>query len=202
MIARTSNSRNHFIDTNVLLSHANTDSHEFSADIASILHDATGSSPSRTLWISHVLFGELRPSSFVSQQRFKDVEDLARYIRSIATVVNPDFNTMLRAARLRDVSWARPNRAPAEKPRCMTLGDAMHIASALWVKEASKVPDLEFLTFDNSADANVETDPGTKALPLLSIENYCDGISGLEDVAAVLRLPRIRPVLRQGTLGV
>lgn len=79
----------------------------------------------------------------------------------------------------------------------MTLGDAIHLVSALVVKEVHDVPDLEFLTFDNSAGRSVETDPGAKALPILSLEEFTHGISGDPDVFAVMALPRLRPILKQ-----
>lgn len=203
MKARISSSSNHFLDTNVVLRHANDDSGEFASDVARILAEATGTAPSRKLWVSHVLFGELREKSFKSG-RFKDVTELARYIRSIATVVTPDPSAMLRVARLRNFDWSRPpsKKAKQEKPRCMTLGDAIHLVSALLVKEAHGVSDLEFMTFDNSAGKTVETDPGTKALPILSLEDFTHGISGDPDVFAVMGLPRLRPILKQISLDI
>lgn len=201
MNLRTSSIFNHFIDTNVLLQHANNDSGIYSDDIATILAEATGTAPKRKLWVSSVLFAELRPSSFAAG-KFGDIEDLARYIRSIATIVSPDPNTMLRAARLRDLKWARANRHKDEIRRCMTLGDAMHLVSALWVKEADRVPDLEFLTFDNKSEKSPEADSDTKTLPLLSLDDYTDGLGNDPDVAAVVRLPRIRPILGQSRLDV
>lgn len=198
MTVRTSNSKNHFIDTNVLLQHANDDSGPCAADIAKIISESTGKTPTRKLWVSHVIFGELRPRSF-RPGKFKDVNELARYIHSIATVVTPDPNMMLRAARLRDLSWKRERPVKNEKPRCLTLGDSIHLVSALWVKEVTNVSDLEFLTFDNSADKSVETDRGTKALPLLSLENYTFDLTG-PDVTALISLPRLRPVLKQAPM--
>jgi predicted nucleic acid-binding protein len=196
--ARLSSSSNHFIDTNVLLRHANNDSGEFSSDVAAILADAVGLTPKRRLWVSSVLFAELRPSSFQPGQ-FENVAALARYIHSIATVVTPDTNAMLQAARLRDVDWWRPpaKRAKEEKPRRLTLGDALHLTCALWVKVGSGVEDLEFLTFDNGKTKSSESDPGTKSLPLLTLEDYCHGISADPAVNAVLRLARTRPMLAQ-----
>ena len=143
MQVRTSNSNNHFLDTNVLLQHANSDSAPYADDIAQIISEATGKNPTRKLWVSHVIFGELRPRSFVPG-RFKSVNELASYIRSIASIVTPDPNMMLRAARLRDCQWCRPKPMKNEKPRCLTLGDAIHLVSALWVKECTKIEDIEF----------------------------------------------------------
>ena len=73
--------------------------------------------------------------------RFATLLELTHYFRSLARFVTPDPNIMLRAARLRDVKWQRP-----QEP--MSLGDAIQIASALCVKEALRVRDLQFLLID------------------------------------------------------
>lgn len=201
--SKISSSQNHFVDTNVLLRHANNTAGEFANDIATILADAVGASPKRRLWISSVLFAELRPSTFVPG-KFATLDEFAKYLRSIAEVVDPNPTVMLRAARLRDMKWQRDPKllSKGELPRIMTLGDAIHIASALFVKEAYPVDDLEFLTFDNKADSSVETGPGAKSLPLLSIGNFVHNISSNPDVFAVLSLPIVKPALRQSTMGV
>ena len=122
MKAKMSNSLNHFLDTNVLLQHANNSSGEYSGDIQTILAESVGSSARRKLWVSGVIFAKLRPSSFV-RGKFNSLEEFSRYIRSIATVVTPDPSMMLRAARLRDQKWLRPEieRSPKEKPRRLLL---------------------------------------------------------------------------------
>ena len=74
--------------------------------------------------------------------RFATLFELTRYFRSLATFVTPDPNIMLRAARLRDVKSQRPQKGgKTDVPRQISI----QIASALWVKEALGVPDLEFL---------------------------------------------------------
>jgi hypothetical protein len=85
----------------------------------------------------------------------------------------------------------------------MSLGDAMHIASALWVKEACGVQDLEFLTFDDGKSDADDLDPHNKALSLLRLDQYTHELSGILDVSAAVQLRRIRPVLStQGSLAV
>ena len=132
---------------NVLLRHACGGSADSERDIETILTEAALGK--RRLWVNSILFAELRPSTFV-RGPFQTIAEFANYIRAIATFVTPDPNTMLRVARLRDVEWRRPAalRSPGEKPRFMSLVDALQIASALWVKEALAVADLEFLAFD------------------------------------------------------
>jgi hypothetical protein len=183
---------------NVLLRHATGTSGESERDIETILTEAAAGK--RRIWANSVLFAELRPSTFICD-RFASVADFARYIRSIATLVTPDPNTMLRAGRLRDVKWQRPAalRRPGEKPRYMSLIDAIQIASALWVKEVVGVPGLEFLTFDNGgAD---DGDAGSGTLSLLRLQDYADDLPVDSDVMAAIRLARVEPVLPSLTEG-
>ena len=194
MSVLTSTSLSHFIDTNVLLRHANNDSTPDSQDIQRILDEAADGK--RSLWISSVIFAEFRPSSF-RPGKFDDLSSFVRYIQSITETISPTPETMLRAGRLRDIKWWKsPDMRQAnEKVRCLTLGDAVHLASALWVKEALGINDIEFLTFDNGQSTSDEADSNTKALSLLSLQDYTYDIGGNPDVRALVELRRIRPVL-------
>ncbi len=141
--------------------------------------------------MSSMLFAELKPSMFV-RGRFKTLHELTRYIRSLATLVTPDPNTMLRVARLRDAKWQRPVglRGTEEKPRMMSLSDAIQIASALWVKEAGGVTDLKFLMFD---DLSASEAKGSARLSLLRLQDYAEEARANSDVMAAVRLTRIQP---------
>ena len=184
-----SSSDKHFLHSSVVLRHANGDSGEAEHLIETILTEAAVAK--RRVWVSSVLFAELRPSTFVPG-RFATLFELTRYIRALATLVTPDPNAMLRVARLRDAKWQMPGDGPEAKPRSMSLGDAMQIASALWVKEAIGVPDLEFLTFDDWCS----TDPGRgDRLCLLHLQDYAVDAGGHADVKAPMRLTRLEPVI-------
>jgi hypothetical protein len=186
----SSSSDKHFLHSSVVLRHANGDSGEAEHHIETILTEAAVHK--RRVWVSSVLFAELRPATFVPG-RFATLFELTRYIRALATLVTPDPNAMLRVARLRDAKWHMPgDKSEAEgKPRGMALGDAMEIASALWVKEAIGVPDLEFLTFDNWCAP--EGGPGDR-LCLLHLQDYAVDVGSNADVKAAIRLTRLEPV--------
>ncbi len=187
-----STSDKHYLHTNVLLRHASGRSGEAERDIETILTEAaTGK---RRIWSNAVLFAELRPSLFTGG-RFHALADLTRYLRSIATFVAPDPNTMLRAARLRDVKWQRPasERLPGERPRFLSRSDAIELASALWVKEAAGVADLEFLAFE---DPEPEVTDLRGWLSVLRLQDYADDSPIDSDALAALELPRAEPVLR------
>ncbi len=187
-----STSDRHFLHMNVLLRHASGRSGEAESDIETILIEAaTGK---RRIWANSILFAQLRPSAFIAG-RFPELADFTRYLRSIATFVTPDPNTMLRAARLRDVKWRRPAalRDSDEPPRFLSLLDAIQLASALWVKEAAGVADLEFLAFE---DFGAEDADAGGWLSVLRLQDYADESPVDSDVLAAVRLPRAEPVLR------
>ena len=77
------------------------------------------------------------------------------------------------------------------KPRTMALGDAMQIASALWVKEAIGVPDLEFLTFDDWCSPDGKA---SDRLCLLHLQDYAVDAGSSADIKAAIRLTRLEPV--------
>jgi hypothetical protein len=187
-----SNSHNQFLHTSVLLRHAAGESGASERDIETILTDAAVGK--RRLWVNSILLAKLKPSAFVSDP-FRSIVEFASYLRTIATFVTPDPNTMLRAARLCDVEWARPAdlRQPDEKPWRLALGDAIQLASALWVKEAVGVADLEFLAFDDQ-ESEVAGAAGRR-LSLLRLQDYTDDQPIDPDALAAVQLTRVEPVL-------
>src|ERR1700751_4908541 len=101
------NTDKYFLHTSVFLRHASGDSGEREQQIETILNKAVAAKS--RVWISSLLFGELRPSVF-TPGRFPPLFELTRYFRSLATFVTPDPNIMLRAARIRDIKWQRPQK--------------------------------------------------------------------------------------------
>jgi hypothetical protein len=179
-----------FLHTNVFLRHASGASGEAEEDIDRILTQAVVAK--RRVWVSSLLFAALKPSMFVAG-RFDTLDGLTRYIRSLATLVTPDPNTMLRVARLRDAKWQRPAdvRGADETPRRMSLSDAVQVASALWVKEAGGVTDLKFLMVDDLSSNEAKN--GAR-LSLLRLQDYAQDAQANSDVMAAIRLTRIQPL--------
>ncbi len=192
-----SNCDKHFLHANVLMRYASGDAGAAEQHIESILTKAAVAK--RRVWVSSILFAELRPSIFVPGA-FASLREFTRYIRSLATLVTPDPNTMLRVARLLDAKWQRPAsiRQADEKPRSISFSDAFQIASALWVKEAIGVPELEFLTFDDCRDDDAKA-VGPHCL--LRLQDYADGAHANSDVMAAIRLSRVQPVLRAAAIA-
>ncbi len=187
----------HFLHTSVLLRHASGDSGEAERQIETILTKAVVAK--RRVWVSSILFAELRPSMFVPG-RFATLFELTRYLRSLATVVTPDPNTMMRAARLRDAKWQTPAgaRQANEEPRSMSLSDAVQVASALWVKEAIGIPDLEFLMFDERSSNEGR---GGRRLSPLCLEDYAENADASSDHVASTRVETVLPQRSTFRLG-
>ena len=73
----------------------------------------------------------------------------------------------------------------------MSLGDAMQIASALWVKEAIGVPISSSSTFDDWC-----SDEGQgERLCLLHLQDYAVEPKANPDVKAPIRLTRLEPIV-------
>jgi len=190
------------LDTNVILRYANDAAQEATHDIHTLFSEAVGPKKKRNLWCSSILLADLRPSIFVPGT-FKTLDDFISNIRAAVTIISPDPNTLRMVARLRDVKWQREKPSEGEKPRQMTLGDAIHISTAIWLKNSQNVSDLEFMTFDNSSQKSIEVDGGHKSLPLLDAHEYAFGNSGNDDVKAVCLMPRLKPIIsRQQSLPV
>jgi hypothetical protein len=181
----------HFLHTNVLLRYASGAAGEAEQHIETLLTKAVLAK--QPVWVSSLLFGRVRPSKFVPG-RFATLVEWTRHVRSLATLVTPDPNTMLRAARLRDVKWqwAATERQADGEPRSMSLGDAIEIASALWVKEAVGLPELKFLMFE---DWTSESAKGGGRLSQLHLEDYASGARLDSAAIAPVRTARAQAVV-------
>ncbi len=96
---RTINSKNNFLDTNVLLRHANGASGELGGDIQTILDEAVEGK--RRLWVSSVIFAELRPSSFVPGTKSLSLLRLENYTFGLGS--NPDVIAAANLSRVKPI---------------------------------------------------------------------------------------------------
>jgi hypothetical protein len=120
-----------------------------------------------------------------------DMQKLERDLRGIGSLIEPNPNIMALAGRLRAHSYPHPLRGsdPNAKDRELGLGDAIHLATAIWLKEAAGVSDIVFHSFDNGRGKNWEG----KCTPILDFHKYCDGLTSDPDVAKVIALTRTPP---------
>jgi predicted nucleic acid-binding protein len=196
-----STSQNNFWDTNVLARYLSDQADNVSGDIARMVEEARNGD--RKIWHSTLLYAEFHPE-FLNGTKYKTIADLIADLEGVLLPVAPNADVMMRSARLRQHRFERPVgiRERTEKPRVLTTPDAIQLATALHIKEALKVPDLEFLTFDDGKTKNYETTNEHKTVSLLHLQDYSGHLMLDPDVKAACELRRVRPILRQQNLDI
>lgn len=171
-----------FWDSCVLNAHLYQESHKY--DIASIrqfLDDAR-------LHKTYEIFTSSISLAEVSSRNIKlPIGSLRDFLEDYTGQINqvePSPNVMILAGQLRELRYRKGN----EKPRVLTVPDAIILASCLYLHDANGIKIDLFHTFD---DGKRE-----KTVPLLSFHEWCDGL-GAEDMALAQRicdLKRERPI--------
>lgn len=112
-------------------------------------------------------------------------------LRKLGNVIDPVPDIMKMAGRLRTHSYREKPTGSKRvgNARTLSLGDAIYLATAIWLKEMAGEKNLVFHTFD---DGKTKTN-GERFTPLLSFDKWCDGIEDDTDIAAIIRLKRVKP---------
>lgn len=189
----TSTSLNNFWDSCVLIRSITRNPIDGCGDIDRMADEAKAGK--RQIWYSTVLLAELRPS-LLTGSRYASISELVEELDGVLRPISPSPNILMRAARLRDRQYIAAKPQASEKPKTMTMGDAIQLATCLYVREGMGVSDIEFHTFDDGIGKTVEG----RAVSLLRFEGYSEHVKVDPDVAAVRALKRIRPSLPQGSL--
>lgn len=102
----------------------------------------------------------------------------------------PDIMIHAGAIRSNEFVYSGPPKPGSQpKNRVMTVGDSVHLATALWLKQVSKIDDLVVHTFDEGKAKGVDG----KAVPLLGLEDWTGKIKDREPIKSVLAIPRTKP---------
>lgn len=139
------------------------------------------------IWTSGVVATEVLP-------RYLRADDDANFDRFLSSfegafrIVNPDVTLLSEAGRLRDVTSMNPDHKG--KSRILGTGDAIHLATAIRVRDVFGASDLIFHTFDDGKGRNWEG----KCVPMLSYERWYPIGERTELVEKVCNLPRKKPV--------
>ena len=157
------------------------------ADIDLFLSEAMQSK--RTIYVSSMMVPEVKPHQ-LRLQGFNNFQDLVNAYQGAFTIINPNMNILMQAARLRDYSYYPEKMQKNEKKRVLAGMDSVHLATCLYVRDVLGVQDIVFHTFDDGKGKNYEE----KAVSLLNYQNFCKHLSNDPDVLAVCALPRQRPV--------
>ncbi|MCP5365843.1 MAG: PIN domain-containing protein [Hyphomicrobiales bacterium] len=142
------------------------------------------------IFISSMALAELRPSLVVNtgETPASIVSRLCGFIAIIDTV--PDIMSL--AGELRDNRFVCSTDGPKvpERTRPLSPGDAIQLATGIWMREYAGVQDLEFHTFDEGK--RKDTIDG-KTVPMIGFHNWCKGLDSVEVVSLAKELKRKKP---------
>jgi len=131
-----------------------------------------------TITIAEITDGYMTKSSFGTFSEF------LRDYSSAVVQVTPDPVVMGLASQIRSVQYQRGNGK-----RKLATPDAIHLASAVCLRDIYKVPLTAFHTFDNGKGKG----PDGKSVPLLDYDLWCEGVEHEPTAQKVLSLSRVRP---------
>jgi len=110
---------------------------------------------------------------------------------SVIKVIDANTDIMSMAGSLKDNRFVAFDGPKAkERKRELGTGDAIQLATAIWMDKVAEVKDLEFHTFD---DGQGRHSIDGKCVPLLSFQNWINGIEGVELVQSVKAIRRKIP---------
>ena len=142
------------------------------------------------IYISTVTLAELRPST-VHKTGMSPSQVLSAMSKSFLLVdTTPDIMSL--AGYLRDQKF-RQIAVPESKSasRNLSLGDSIHLATAVALREEFGVQDLSLHSFDQGKSRDGET--GKKTVPIVGFESWCRDCSSDEEIQKVISLPRKKP---------
>ncbi|WP_404289309.1 type II toxin-antitoxin system VapC family toxin [Microvirga sp. RSM25] len=132
-----------------------------------------------TISIAEITAGNLKNSTYGTFTEF------LRDYSSAVIQITPDPVVMGLASQLRDLRYTKGNGK-----RKLLTPDAIHLASAITLRDNYKVPITALHTFDDGKSKG----PDGKGVPMLSIETWCEGIEEDPVAQKVITLRRDHPL--------
>jgi len=142
------------------------------------------------IFLSTVALAEIRPS------RVKDTgKTPAQIVNAISAAfrfVAPTSDIMSLAGYLRDQRY-RQTDGPEDRAadRVLSLGDSIHLATGVALREEFGVQELILHSFDEGKNKGGES--GKRNVPIVGFHNWCRDLQGDEEVQKVLELTIKKP---------
>jgi hypothetical protein len=139
------------------------------------------------LHFSSVIFAEGQLAGTKAGAQNKLESDL----RKLGNVIDPIPDIMKMSGRLRSLNYDQiPEPAIVTgATRTLSLGDAINLSTAIWLRDVMGEKEIAFHTFD---DGKTKTN-GVRFTPLISFHKWCHGIESHPDVAKIIALKRVKP---------
>lgn len=176
-------------DTCVLYRWLNGIPNEYVDHIGKFLEDLE--SKKCEIFVSTITLAEIAPSR-MGNSGLSPVQVLRSISKSFIMIdTMPDIMSL--AGHLRDQKY-RPVDGPDRLafPRPLGLGDAIHLATAVALREEFGVQNLKFHTFDQGKKPDAES--GKKSVPMLGFDSWCRDCGLDEEVQKVIAIPKTKPI--------
>jgi predicted nucleic acid-binding protein len=137
------------------------------------------------IYSSTVALAEVRPS-FLVRKSIGSFSEFVDDLGGAVVLIDPNPNLMDLSGRLRDLSYQKSN----SKKRTLATPDAIMLATAVHLEDDLSVELTHFHTFDKGRKRGDEG----KSVPLLTYEEWCEGLENDELAQRVIALPRCAPI--------
>ncbi len=177
---------NLFWDSNVFIAFLNDEKEIY--DIPSIeqyLEDARQGKCK--IYTSSIVFTEVTPKKLVKSEYGTFNDFIADFRGQVITIGNDPIIGSL-AGELKDLPYKKSNSTK----RILTTGDAIMLATALELESSYGVELDIFHTFDNGGGPR--SPEGGKAIPMLTYQDWCEGIESDPLAARVIEMDRRKPI--------
>ena len=142
------------------------------------------------IYISTITLAEIRPSA-ISKIGMSPLQVLSAISASFIPIdTSPDIMSL--AGYLRDQRYREIN-VPESKAssRPLGTGDAIHLATAVALREEFGVQNLTLHSFDEGKSKS--TEEGSKTVPILGFEKWCRDCADDEEIQKVISVPKKKP---------
>lgn len=179
--------RHLFWDSCILCRYLTETPPELLMDIGQFLNEAK--SGESIIYFSTIMLAEVRPS-LLKQKGYANFNDLQADLQGALRPIAPNTNILMMASSLRDHTFKLARMQKGQKERILPVPDAIHLATAVYARDALDIPSIAFHTFDDGKSKGADG----KAVPLLSFNDWSEHLAKDPTVAAVRKLPISEPL--------
>lgn len=175
---------NYFWDSCCFIAYLNDEKHAYDIPSLEQFLDETRDGKS-VIYTSTIALAEVRPS-FMRKSAAGSFSEFMEDFGGAIVLLDATPNIMQTAGYFRDLKYKKSNSTS----RQLTTPDAVMLATCVHLEDDLGVKMDCFHTYDKGRRRG----PDGKGIPLLSYEEWCEGIAENDFAARVIKLPRCEPI--------
>lgn len=143
------------------------------------------------VYISTVTLAEISPKK-MGKTGLTPTQVITSMSKSFIQVdTSPDIMSL--AGHLRDQTYRHVDGPDEKAPsRLLSLGDSIHLATGIALREEFGVQNLTLHSFDEGKRRDGET--GKKTVPIVGFHNWCRDCEDDEEIQKAIAIPKSKPV--------